>query len=117
MHVGMAAVFQNPGKARTDRDVYRNELRLADLAEPLGFESIWSVEHHFSDYTMCPDVLQFLTFMAGRTTTVKLGSMVLVLPWHDPVRAAEQIILLDHMSNGRLILGLGRGTGKIEFDG
>jgi len=54
MHVGMAAVFQNPGKAQTDREVYRNELRLADLAEPLGFESIWGVEHHFTDYTMCP---------------------------------------------------------------
>ena len=93
------------------------DLRLADLAEPLGFESIWSVEHHFTDYTMCPDVLQFLTYMAGRTSTVKLGSMVLVLPWHDPVRAAEQIVMLDHMSNGRLILGLGRGTGKVEFDG
>jgi len=55
--------------------------------------------------------------MAGRTSTVQLGSMVLVLPWHDPVRAAEQIVMLDHMSNGRLILGLGRGTGKVEFDG
>ena len=67
MHVGMATVFQNPKKSRTDLEVYRNELRLADLAEPLGFESIWGVEHHFTDYTMCPDVLQFLTYMAGRT--------------------------------------------------
>ena len=69
MHVGMAIIFQNPDHARTDREVYRNELRLADLAEPLGFESIWGVEHHFTDYTMCPDVLQFLTYMAGRTAT------------------------------------------------
>ena len=117
MHVGMSAIFQGFGGSMSDQEVWAADLRLADLAEPLGYESIWSVEHHFSDYTMCPDVLQFLTYMAGRTTTVKLGSMVLVLPWHDPVRAAEQIILLDHMSNGRLILGLGRGTGKIEFDG
>ena len=90
MHVGMAAVFQNPHKAQTDREVYRNELRLADLAEPLGFESIWGVEHHFTDYTMCPDVLQFLTYMAGRTERAQLGSMVVVLPWHDPMRAAER---------------------------
>ena len=73
MHVGMAAVFQNPQKSRTDRDVYRQELRLADLAEPLGFESIWGVEHHFTDYTMCPDVLQFLTYMAGRTQRGRLA--------------------------------------------
>ena len=61
MHVGMATVFQNTGKKRTDYDVYRNELRLADFAEQLGFESIWGVEHDFTDYTMCPDVVQFLT--------------------------------------------------------
>ena len=113
----MSAIFQGFGGSLSDREVWAADLRLADLAEPLGFESIWSVEHHFTDYTMCPDVLQFLTYMAGRTSTVKLGSMVLVLPWHDPVRAAEQIVMLDHMSNGRLILGLGRGTGKVEFDG
>ena len=117
MHVGMSAIFQGFGGSLSDREVWAADLRLADLAEPLGFESIWSVEHHFTNYTMCPDVLQFLTYMAGRTSTVKLGSMVLVLPWHDPVRAAEQIVMLDHMSNGRLILGLGRGTGKVEFDG
>ena len=117
MHVGMAAVFQNPGKSRSDREVYTNELRLADLAEPLGYQSIWGVEHHFTDYTMCPDVLQFLTYMAGRTTRAQLGSMVVVLPWHDPVRVAEEVAMLDNISGGRLILGLGRGAGKVEFDG
>jgi alkanesulfonate monooxygenase SsuD/methylene tetrahydromethanopterin reductase-like flavin-dependent oxidoreductase (luciferase family) len=117
MHVGMAAVFQNPGHSRSDREVYVDELRLADLAEPLGFQSIWGVEHHFTDYTMCPDVLQFLTYMAGRTQRAQLGSMVVVLPWHDPMRAAEEISMLDNISDGRLILGLGRGAGKVEFDG
>ena len=117
MHVGMAAVFQNPQQRRPDREVYRDELRLADLAEPLGFESIWGVEHHFTDYTMCPDVLQFLTYMAGRTRRAQLGSMVVVLPWHDPMRVAEQTAMLDTIADGRLILGLGRGAGKVEFDG
>jgi alkanesulfonate monooxygenase SsuD/methylene tetrahydromethanopterin reductase-like flavin-dependent oxidoreductase (luciferase family) len=117
MHVGMAAVFQNPGQAQSDRDVYVNELRLAELAEPLGFESVWGVEHHFTDYTMCPDVLQFLSYMAGRTRTVQLGSMVVVLPWHDPMRVAEEVSMLDNLSGGRLILGMGRGAGKVEFDG
>jgi len=117
MHVGMASVFQNPKQALSDREVYRQELRLADLAEPLGFESVWGVEHHFTDYTMCPDVLQFLTYMAGRTQRAQIGSMVVVLPWHDPMRAAEEIAMLDNISDGRLILGLGRGAGKVEFDG
>src|SRR5437588_3120935 len=117
MHVGMAAVFQNTGRKVSDRQIYLNELALADMAEPLGFDSIWSVEHHFTDYTMCPDVVQFLSYMAGRTRNVKLGSMVVVLPWHDPMRVAEQVSMLDQLSGGRMILGLGRGAGKVEFDG
>jgi alkanesulfonate monooxygenase SsuD/methylene tetrahydromethanopterin reductase-like flavin-dependent oxidoreductase (luciferase family) len=116
-HVGMATIFQNPGRARPDHAVYAAELRLADLAEPLGFDSIWGVEHHFTDYTMCPDVLQFLAYMAGRTTRLGLGSMVVVLPWHDPLRVAEEVAMLDALSGGRVILGLGRGAGKVEFDG
>jgi alkanesulfonate monooxygenase SsuD/methylene tetrahydromethanopterin reductase-like flavin-dependent oxidoreductase (luciferase family) len=117
MHVGMAAIFQNPDRQRSDVDVYRDDLRLAELAEPLGFESIWGVEHHFTDYTMCPDVLQFLSYMAGRAPRLQLGSMVVVLPWHDPLRVAEQVSMLDHLSGGRFIFGMGRGLGRVEFEG
>ena len=117
MHVGMTVIFQNPEDARPDHEVYADDLRLADLAEPLGFDSVWGVEHHFTDYTMCPDVLQFLTWVAARTERVQVGSMVVVLPWHDPVRVAEQVSMLDVMSGGRLILGIGRGLGRVEFEG
>jgi len=117
MHVGMAVIFQGMGEGRTDRNVYRNELRLGDLAEPLGFESIWGVEHHFTDYTMCPDVLQYLSYFAGRTERIQLGSMVVVLPWHHPMRVAEQVVVLDHLSNGRFVFGIGRGLGRVEFEG
>jgi alkanesulfonate monooxygenase SsuD/methylene tetrahydromethanopterin reductase-like flavin-dependent oxidoreductase (luciferase family) len=117
MHVGMATLFQSTDRSRTDREVYEHELRLSGLVEVLGFESIWGVEHHFTDYTMCPDVLQFLTYMAGRTERTQLGSMVVVLPWHDSMRVAEQVSMLDNISGGRVILGLGRGAGKVEFDG
>jgi alkanesulfonate monooxygenase SsuD/methylene tetrahydromethanopterin reductase-like flavin-dependent oxidoreductase (luciferase family) len=117
MHVGIGVIFQGEGEGRTDRNVYRNELRFGDLAEPLGFESLWGVEHHFTDYTMCPDVLQFLSYFAGRTQRIQLGSMVVVLPWHDPMRVAEQVVVLDHMCNGRFILGIGRGLGRVEFEG
>ena len=109
--------LSEPRQRLPDAEVYRQELRLAEMAEPLGFDSIWSVEHHFTDYTMCPDVLQFLTYMAGKTQHVKLGTMVIVLPWHDPIRVAEQIALLDHLSGGRLILGLGRGLARVEYEG
>src|SRR4051794_18913219 len=116
MHVGMSLFFQNL-RGVTDEEVWLDELRLADLAEPLGFDSLWSVEHHFTSYTMSPDVLQLLTYFAGRTTNIGLGSMVVVLPWHDPVRVAEQVSVLDIVSGGRVVLGLGRGLGRIEFEG
>ena len=117
MHVGMSSFFQNFGNGPGDAEIYRHEITMADLAEPLGFDSIWSAEHHFNGYTMCPNVLQFLTYMAGRTERVQLGSMVVVLPWHDPVRVTEELCVLDNLSGGRTILGLGRGLGRIEFNG
>ena len=58
-----------------------------------------------------------LSWVAAQTTRVKLGTMVTVLPWHDPVRVAESFAVLDHLSDGRAILGLGRGLGRVEFDG
>ena len=117
MHVGVSPIFQNPSNQLPDAEVYRQELRLIDQVEGLGFDSVWAIEHHFTDYTMCPDPVQFLTYMAGRTQRVKLGTSVIVLPWHDPMRVAEQISMLDHLSNGRMILGFGRGLARVEYDG
>ena len=117
MHVGLGAFFQNPGRARSDADVWRQGLGIAGRAEPMGFDSVWSAEHHFTDYHMCPNVAQFLTWVASRTQRVLLGSMIMVLPWHDPVRLAEEVSVLDHMSGGRVLLGIGRGLGRIEFEG
>ena len=117
MHVGFAPLFQNLDTPRTDLEVYQQELAMARAAEPMGFDSVWSVEHHFTDYTMVPDVTQFLSYMAACTERVQLGSMVIVLPWHDPIRVAEEITMLDNLSNGRMILGIGRGLGRVEFDG
>lgn len=117
MHVGFAPLFQNLGKPIPDHQVYAHEVAMAEQAEDMGFDSVWSVEHHFTDYTMVPDVVQFLSYMAGCTRRVQLGSMVIVLPWHDPVRVAEQVAMLDVMSGGRMILGIGRGLGRVEFDG
>ena len=117
MHVGYTAAFQNPFDALSDREVYAQEMRLCDLAVELGFESLWSVEHHFDDYTMCPDIVQWLSYWAGKHPNVLLGSGVVVLPWHDPLRVAEQIALLDNMSDGRMIFGIGRGLARIEYEG
>ena len=117
MHVGLGLGFQGLDNAQSDRDVYRFELGLARKAEGAGFDSIWTPEHHFTDYQMTPNVTQFLSWVAGQTTTIRLGTMVTVLPWHDPMRVAESFVLLDHLSDGRAIVGFGRGLGRVEFEG
>ena len=118
MHVGLATGFAHQrGDAYPDGQFIREELDNAVLGEELGYDSIWITEHHFTDYSMCTSPLQALSYLAGRTRRVLLGTQVIVVPWHDPVRLAEQIILLDHMSNGRTVLGFGRGLARHEFQG
>ena len=117
MHVGKGIFFQNLDGLRSDSEVLAEELALAEIAEGQGFGSLWAAEHHFSGYHMCPSVTQVLTWLAAKTQHVRLGSMVVVLPWHEPVRVAEELAMLDHLSGGRLVVGFGRGLGRIEFDG
>lgn len=116
MHVGLSLSFQNLA-GLTDREIYLHELSLAGRAEDAGLDSVWTPEHHFSGYMLTPNVTQFLSWVAGRTSRVQLGTMVTVLPWHDPVRVAENFALLDHLSDGRAVIGLGRGLGRSEFIG
>ena len=84
-----------------------------------GFDSVWTIEHHFTPYTMVTNPLQYLTYIAGITENVDLGTMVVVLPWHNPVRVAEDVNMLDaFLGEGReVILGVGRGLGRREFGG
>jgi alkanesulfonate monooxygenase SsuD/methylene tetrahydromethanopterin reductase-like flavin-dependent oxidoreductase (luciferase family) len=119
MRVGSLVVFQNPAsRGQSDADMYRHELKFADLAEPLGFDSLWSVEHHFTDYTLCPNPVTFAAYMAGRTQRIKLGTAAIILPWHkDPLRVASDIAMLDNLTQGRTLVGLGRGIGRVEYDG
>lgn len=119
MHIGMASIFQNPDRDNgvSDYSVYQKDMSLALMAEGLGYDSVWGVEHHFTDYTMTPDVVQFLSYVGGHSKKVKLGTMVVVLPWNDPMRVAEKISMLDCMTDGRVIFGIGRGLGRVEFEG
>jgi alkanesulfonate monooxygenase SsuD/methylene tetrahydromethanopterin reductase-like flavin-dependent oxidoreductase (luciferase family) len=116
MKVGTALnMLSQPG--RSDSAVLHEHMQLGDLAEPLGFDSLFALEHHFTGYAMSPSPLQFLSYYAGRTKRIHLGTGVIVIPWHDPVRVAEQIALLDIMSGGRCIFGFGRGAARVEYEG
>jgi alkanesulfonate monooxygenase SsuD/methylene tetrahydromethanopterin reductase-like flavin-dependent oxidoreductase (luciferase family) len=102
----------------TDAQIYREQFQLGRLVEPLGFDSLWTVEHHFTPYTMINNPVQFLAYFAGCTTRIDMGTMIVVLPWHDPVQVAEGFVALDHMLDGRrLKVGMGRGLGLREYNG
>jgi alkanesulfonate monooxygenase SsuD/methylene tetrahydromethanopterin reductase-like flavin-dependent oxidoreductase (luciferase family) len=115
--VGILLIFQNYLGRGRDEDMVRAETRVAELAEPLGFDKIWSVEHHFTDYAACPDNVQFLSWLAGRTSRIGLATGAVIVPWNDPLRVAEKMALLDHLSDGRAVLGLGRGLARVEYAG
>lgn len=111
-----AGDFSRP-PARPDHEFVEAGLALGDLAEPLGFDGIWAPEHQGTPYGMTPNPLQVLTYFAGRTQRVSLGTMVAVAPWWHPVRLAHQIAYLDIVSKGRYTtIGLGRGVAKSEFE-
>lgn len=101
----------------SDADVYRFELGLAAQAEQAGFDSVFVSEHHFSDYQLTSQQGIVLAWLAAQTSRIRLGTFVTVLPWNDPVRVAEMFSVLDHLSGGRAIIGLGRGLGRKEFVG
>ena len=86
-------------------------------AEELGYHSVFVVEHHFTGVGQLSASLNFLSYLAGRTRRIRLGTAVVVLPWHNPVLLAEQVATLDLLSNGRLDFGVGKGYRPPEFAG
>jgi alkanesulfonate monooxygenase SsuD/methylene tetrahydromethanopterin reductase-like flavin-dependent oxidoreductase (luciferase family) len=116
MDVGMMMVFASYGwDDCSDARVWEEEIRLARLAADLGFDCLWSAEHHFNDYSFVPDNLQLMTYLTALCPDIDLGTAAVILPWHDPLRVAENAAVLDMLSRGRLRLGLGRGLARREF--
>ncbi|MFY9840401.1 MAG: LLM class flavin-dependent oxidoreductase [Xanthobacteraceae bacterium] len=96
---------------------FRDYLDFNVEAEALGFRSSFLVEHHFTGWNQVSSTLMLLTALAMRTKTLRLGSAVMVLPWHNPVLLAEQAATLDLISDGRLDFGIGKGYRHSEFKG
>ena len=116
MDVGLQLIFSSYGwDDVSDATVYAQELAMAELAEELGFDAVWPTEHHFFDYSFCPDNLELLAYVAGRTRKIGLGTAAVILPWNDPLRVAEKVAMLDLVSGGRVRFGMGRGLSQREF--
>ncbi|HET6471341.1 MAG TPA: LLM class flavin-dependent oxidoreductase [Pseudomonadales bacterium] len=116
MQVGLLMVFQNFQDGSSDQAAWERDIALAGLAEPLGFDTLSAVEHHFYNYAMSPDNTQFLGYMAAKTERIKLLTGAVILPWNDPLRVVERMIVLDHLSKGRALFGIGRGLARREYD-
>ena len=107
---------QRPIDPTQDAKRFDEEIDSALKFEEQGFDSIWTVEHHVSPYTMVPNPIQLLSFFAGATSRIDVGTMVVVLPWHHPLRVAEDITMLQYLLRGRTpYIGFGRGAARREF--
>lgn len=93
-----------------------DELTLIETADRLGFDTCWLREHHFTDYGFLPNTMTMAAHIAARTEHIRIGTAVVTLPLHHPVRVAEEVALADVLSNGRIDVGIGRGYQSIEFD-
>jgi alkanesulfonate monooxygenase SsuD/methylene tetrahydromethanopterin reductase-like flavin-dependent oxidoreductase (luciferase family) len=116
MKFGMFYLFSDFGKIAPGR-LFEEIMEEIEYGEELGFDSVWLPEHHFAVYGMLGNPLILAAAIAQRTKTIKIGTGIMVLPFQHPLRVAEDAALVDMLSNGRLLLGLGRGYQPPEFRG
>ncbi len=115
LNFGTFLLMQSPS-ARSSQEIYDRAIDIAQAAESLGFHNIWLAEHHFSTYGYLPRPAQFATYIAAKTTRLRVGTAVIVVPLHHPLIVAEEIATLDLLAGGRVDIGLGRGYQHYEFE-
>ena len=115
--VGYYSLQSPPHHPRPHRELYAEMLEEISAADQMGFDSAWLTEHHFLTDGYCPSLLVTAAAIAARTKNIRIGTGVLLMPLHNPVRIAEDAAVVDLISGGRLILGLGLGYRQEEFAG
>jgi luciferase family oxidoreductase group 1 len=115
VNFGTFLLMQSPS-ARSSQEIFARGVEMAQAAETLGFRNVWLAEHHFSTYGYLSRPAQLATFIAAKTTTLRVGTAVIVVPLHHPLVIAEEIATLDLLAGGRVDIGLGRGYQHYEFE-
>jgi alkanesulfonate monooxygenase SsuD/methylene tetrahydromethanopterin reductase-like flavin-dependent oxidoreductase (luciferase family) len=109
-------LLENPA-GKSERQIVQEQNYVSRRAEEYGFDSIWLVEHHFSEFGHCVSAAVMLGALAAATRLMRLGSGVIPLPFQNPIQVAEEFPLIDLLSDGRLVFGAGRGFQPVEFRG
>ena len=117
MKFGLFGGARARGGPAGDSYAYHDFINYVVEAERLGFSSVFLVEHHFTGFGQVSASMNLLSYLAARTERIRLGTAVVVLPWHNPILVAEQAATLDLLSNGRLDFGVGKGYRSYEFSG
>lgn len=118
LRFGLWYDFRNPTRWRREPEVlYARTFEQIERAEALGWHDVWLSEHHFVEDEYAPSLLPIAAAIAARTERIRIGTSVLLLPLHDPVRVAEDAATVDVISNGRLELGVAAGYRLGEFEG
>lgn len=116
MKFGLFNLMQRREATRPRGEVFTDMLDMVKLAEDIGFDIAWFAEHHFSDYSLCASPMLAAAWCANATRRIRLAPGVLVLPLYHPIRLLQEIGMLDQMSGGRFVLGVGTGYQGYEFD-
>ena len=106
-----------PSVGLEDSQGYESFIEYVIEADRLGFRQLFMVEHHFTGHGQVSASITVLAYLAARTKNIRLGTAVVVLPWHNPVLIAEQVATLDLLTGGRVDFGVGKGYRQAEFDG
>jgi natural product biosynthesis luciferase-like monooxygenase protein len=116
MKFGLVSLLDHYPEDCSEEQYYKNFLEEVTYAEALGFDTVWIGEHHFCHY-ICPAPQVVAAAIAQRTTKLRIGTAIVLLPHHDPLRLAEDYALVDLLNGGRLDFGVGRGFIKATYDG
>jgi alkanesulfonate monooxygenase SsuD/methylene tetrahydromethanopterin reductase-like flavin-dependent oxidoreductase (luciferase family) len=116
MDFGAFILAQQRGYHQDSHQVIENSVEQTVMAEQAGFSNAWYAEHHFNNYSLSPSPLMMVAYCAGKTSTIRLGSAVCILPLYHAPRFLAEVGMVDSLSNGRLELGIGSGYQQFEFE-
>ncbi len=115
MKIGVLQFFSWPERRVPLETVYQRAFERIDIMDSTGYDAVWLAEHHFSSYSVCPSIHMMGTHIAARTKNLRIGTGISLAAFYHPLRLAEEVALLDVLSEGRVNWGAGRGFDRVEF--